>query len=121
RDVGGGRDDALRDGVLDAVGAGLEVRHGLHQRGVDRRVERGEALGRDVGAGGDGLGQGAQALVDHVGDCLARRVDAGLDDVSGLAGAFAHGGGGAFDACVHAALGIGDAHDGGLDAAAEIV
>ena len=111
----------LRDGFLDAVGAGLEVGHRLHQRGVDRGVERSEALGGDVGPRGDRLGQGAQTLIDHVGDRLARRIDAGLDDVGGLAGAFAHGGGGAVDAGGHAALGIGDAHDGAVDAAAEIV
>ncbi len=121
RDVGGGGDDALGDGLLDAVGAGFEVGHRLDESGVDGGVERSQALGGDVGAGGDRLGQGAQALVDHVGDGLAGRVDAGLDDVGGRAGAFAHGRGGAVDAGGHAALGIGDAQDRGVDAAAEIV
>ena len=121
RNVGRGADNAIGDRLFEPVGARFQIGHRLHQRRVDGGVERGQALGRDIGAGGDRLGQGAQPLIDHVGDRLAGGVDAGLDDVGGLAGAFAHGGGGVVDAGGDTAFGIGHADDGGVDAAPEIV
>ena len=124
-DVGGdgfGRQrDAGGNGFFDPVGAGFEIGHRLGDRGVDRGVERRQPLGGDIGAGGDRLGQGAQAAVDHIRDRLASRVDPGLDQVGGLARALAHGGAGGFDPGGHAAFGVGQALHGGVDATAEIV
>ena len=67
-----------------------------------------KSFGGDIGTGGNGLGQGAETLVDHVGDGLTGGIDAGLDDVGGLAGALTNGRCGGVDAAGHAAFGIGD-------------